>query len=128
MNILICTAEELMLTTFEFRLRKNGWKLMVAENAKLALEKTRTMLPDMVVVDLDLPDFEALDIVQFIRKEKGTSELPILTYGTVENEQLVLESLRLGADDFILAPIKPDELTIRIRRQLLKKKVAGSLQ
>ena len=128
MNILLCTAEELMLTTFEFRFRKNGWKLMVAENAKLALEKTRTLLPDMVVVDLDLPNYEALDIVQFIRQEPNREDVPILTYGTVENEKLLLESLRLGADDFVIAPIKPDELTIRIRRQLLKPKLAGSLQ
>lgn len=125
MNILLCTTEELMLTTFEFRFRKNGWKLMVAESAKTALEKTKNLLPDMVVVDLNLPNFEALDIVQFIRKEPNHKELPILTYGTVENEQLILESLRLGANDFILAPIKPDELTIRIRRQLMRKKLAG---
>ncbi len=128
MNILLCTAEELMLTTFEFRFRKNGWKLTVAENAKLALEKTRSLAPDLVVVDLDLPDFEALDIVQFIRKEPNQRELPILTYGTVDNEQLLIESLRLGANDFILTPIKPDELTLRIRRQLLHKNLAGSLQ
>jgi DNA-binding response OmpR family regulator len=121
MNILLCTTEELMLTTLEFRFRKNGWKLMVATNAKSALEKTRTLLPDLLVVDLDLPDYEALDIVQFIRKE-NENDLPILTYGTVENEKLLLESLRLGANDFVIAPIKPDELTIRIKRQLMKRK------
>lgn len=121
MNILLCTTEALMLTTLEFRFRKNGWKLMVATNAKSALEKTRTLLPDLLVVDLDLPDYEALDIVQFIRKE-NENDLPILTYGTVENEKLLLESLRLGANDFVIAPIKPDELTIRIKRQLLKRK------
>ena len=122
MNILLCTTEELMLTTFEFRFRKNGWKMTVAESAKIALEKTRNLLPDMVVVDLGLPNFEALDIVQFIKKEPNLGDLPILTYGTAENEQLILESLRLGANDFIVVPIKPDELTIRIRRQLIRKK------
>ena len=120
MNILLCTTEELMLTTLEFRFRKNGWKMMVAESAKLAIEKTQKFLPDMVIVDLDLPNFEGLDVVQFLRK--GNDELPILTYGTVENEKLILESQRLGADDFIIAPIKPDELTIRIRRQAIKRK------
>jgi two-component system, OmpR family, alkaline phosphatase synthesis response regulator PhoP len=128
MNILLCTTEELMLTTFEFRFRKNGWKLMVANGAKMALEKTRTLLPDLVIVDLSLPNFEALDIVAFIRKEPNREDFPILTYGTVENESLLLESMRLGADDFIIAPIKPDELTIRIRRQLLRQKLADSLQ
>jgi len=128
MNILLCTNEELMLTTFEFRFRKNGWKMMVTNGAKATLEKVRALLPDMVIVDLNLPNFEALDVVQFIKKEPNFEDLPILTYGTVENEQLILESLRLGAKDFIIAPIKPDELTIRIRRQLMRKKLAGSLQ
>ncbi len=123
MNILLCTTEELMLTTLEFRFRKNGWKLVVANNAKLALEKTLKQEIDLVIVDLDLPNYEALDVVQFLRKENG-NDLPILTYGTVENEQLLLESMRLGASDFLIAPIKPDELTIRIRRQLIGKKAA----
>lgn len=123
MNILLCTTEELMLTTLEFRFRKNGWKMMVAENAKLAVEKTQKYFPDLVIVDLELPNFEALDVVQFLRKEHAR-DLPILTYGTVENEKLILESQRLGANDFVIAPIKPDELTIRIRRQFMKKKPA----
>lgn len=127
MNILLCTTEELMLTTLEFRFRKNGWKLIVATNAKMALEKTHSLLPDVVVVDLGLPNFEGLDIVQFVRKETQ-GDPAILTYGTAENEQLLLESLRLGADDFILAPLKPDEVTIRIRRQLVRLKLAGVVQ
>lgn len=127
MNILLCTTEELMLTTLEFRFRKNGWKLMVAESAKVAVEKTQKFLPDLVVVDLALPNFEGLDVVQFLRKDKG-HDLPILTYGVFEDENLLLESQRLGANDFVIAPIKPDELTIRIRKQLMKKKLADSLQ
>ncbi|MCC6723256.1 MAG: response regulator [Saprospiraceae bacterium] len=123
MNILLCTTEELMLTTLEFRFRKNGWKMMVAESAKLAIEKTQKFSPDLVIVDLDLPNFEGLDVVQFLRK--SNAELPIMTYGTVENEQLILESQRLGANDFVIAPIKPDELTIRIKRQAMKKKTAS---
>lgn len=125
MNILLCTAEELMLTTFEFRFRKNGWKLMVAVNAPTAIEKTQKFLPDAIVVDLDLPGFEGLDIIQSIRRS-GNEEPPILTYTSVDNEKLLLESLRLGANDFIISPIKPDELTIRIRQQLLKKKLEGT--
>ncbi|MBK8563071.1 MAG: response regulator transcription factor [Saprospiraceae bacterium] len=124
MNILLCTTEELMLTTLEFRFRKNGWKLVVANSAKLALEKTLKQEIDLVVVDLELPNFEALDVVQFLRKENG-NDLPILTYGTVENEQLLLESMRLGASDFLIAPIKPDELTIRIKRQAFGKKAVA---
>ncbi len=125
MNILLCTTEELMLTTLDFRFRKNGWKLVVAPSAKLALEKTQKQEIDLVVVDLDLPNYEALDVVQFLRKEIG-NDLPILTYGKVEQEQLLLESMRLGASDFLIAPIKPDELTIRIRRQVMGKKGVAS--
>lgn len=126
MDILLCTAEELMLTTLEFRFRKNSWKLTIAENNREALEKAQKFSPDLVVVDLNLPEFAGLDIVQSLRREFGT-DLPILTLGPVENDKLLLESLRLGANDFIVSPYKPDELILRIRRQLLRQKVAGGL-
>ncbi|MBI5915158.1 MAG: response regulator transcription factor [Bacteroidetes bacterium] len=127
MDILLCTAEELMLTTLEFRFRKNSWKLTIAENSKMALDKAQKFSPDLVVVDLNLPEFAGLDIVQSLRREFGP-DLPILALGPVENDKLLLDSLRLGANDFIVSPYKPDELILRIRRQLLRQKVAGSVQ
>jgi DNA-binding response OmpR family regulator len=117
MNILLFTKEEILLTTLEYRFRKQSWSLTVAEDYYKAKEKIKKRPPDLVIVDLQLPEFHGLDIVQFLQKEMS-EKLPILVIASLEDENLILESLRLGAADFILAPYKPDELILRIRRLL----------
>ncbi len=124
MTILLCTAEELMLTTLEYRFRKNGWKLEVAEDTQISLEKVKKRSPDLVVVDLELPGYSGLDIIQFLKKDYNHS-LPIVVAASLDDDSMVLESLRLGAHDFIIAPYKPDELVLRIRRLLQSKRVVS---
>lgn len=114
MKILLCTTEEVLLTTLEFRFRKQGWELAVAKNARRALEMARKLSPQAIVVDLELPEYEGLDIVQHTRKQISPT-VPMLTIAPAEDESLLLESLRLGANDFIFKPIKPDELTLRLK-------------
>ena len=124
MAILLCTTEDFLLTSLEYRFRKNGWELEVANNARQALEKTKSLKPELVVVDLQLPEYEGLDIVQSLTKETSPGT-PILVGAPLQEDSLMMEGLRLGAKDFIITPYKPDELVMRIRH-LLKK--VGSLQ
>ena len=123
MNILLFTKEEILLTTLEYRFRKNGWNLLVADDFQKAKDKIKRHLPDLAIVDLQLPEFSGLDIVQFLQKEVD-QELPVLVVASLDDDGLLLESLRLGASDFIVAPYKPDELILRIRRLLQKRKLA----
>lgn len=123
MTLLLCTAEGTLLTSLEYRFRKQGWALLVANNARQALAMVAKQEPDLVIVDLQMPDFEGLDIIQITRKETN-SFLPILVAADLADEKLLMESLRLGGNDFIIAPYKPDELILRIRRLLVKQKVA----
>ena len=124
MTILFCTPENFLLTSLEYRFRKNGWNLEVVNEAQTAIEKTKELQPELVVVDLQLPDFQGLDIVQNLAKEicPGT---PILVGAPLKEDGLMMEGLRLGAKDFIIAPFKPDELVLRIRHLLQLANVAG---
>ena len=124
MTILLFTAEELLLTTLEFRFRKKGWRLDVSKNAEQTSALIKKYLPDLVVVDLQLPDFSGLDVIQTIRRE-FQRDIPILATAPIEEEGLLLEAVRLGAEDFVIKPYKPDELILRIQRQLKAQKVAG---
>jgi len=117
MKILFCTLEDVLLTTLEYRFRKKGWQLSVAKTARRALDMAKKELPDVLVIDLELPEYEGLDIVQHFRKQIHPT-VPLLTIAPAEEESLLFESLRLGANDFILKPLKPDELMLRIRRWL----------
>jgi len=115
MKILICEDEEIMLTALEFRLRKAGFEVLLAENGKIALEKIKTEKPDLVVADIMMPFITGLELIGFIRKDMR-SALPVIVISALEHEDTVLEAFRLGASDFITKPFKPNELVLRIKR------------
>ena len=124
MTILFCTTEGFLLTSLEYRFRKNGWELAVAYGKKEALEKAKELNPELVIINLELPEYEGLDIVQRLAKEV-CPDVPLLVGAPLGESDLMMEGLRLGAKDFIIAPFKPDELVLRIRHQLKLAKVAG---
>ncbi len=124
MNILLFTDEEVLLTTLEYRFRKNGWNLQVFNNYRNAKESLKRNPPDLVMLDLQTPEYVGPEIIQYLRREID-EDLPILIISTLDADNLVIESLRLGASDFIVAPYKPDELVLRIRRLFQQHKLAG---
>ena len=115
MKILICEDEEIMLTALEFRLRKQGFEIILAKNGKKALEMVRDSSPDLVVVDIMMPFISGLELIEFIRKDMKSS-LPVIVISALEQEETVLEAFRKGATDFITKPFKPNELILRIKR------------
>ncbi len=115
MKILICEDEEIMLTALEFRLRKQGFEVLIAENGKIALEKIKVEKPDLVVADILMPFVTGLELIEFVRKDMRNA-LPIIVISALEHEDVVLEAFRMGATDFIAKPFKPNELILRIKR------------
>ena len=111
-----------MLTTLEFRFRKNSWKLEVAADMPACLRKTKTQSPDLVIVDLEISPEQGLETIRQLAREYGKA-LPVIAAASLENGDLLLESLQAGAQDFIITPYKPDELILRIRRLLKFQKV-----
>lgn len=115
MKILICEDEEIMLTALEFRLRKQGFDVILAENGKIALQKVKEETPDLIVADIMMPFVSGLELIEFIRKEMRNA-VPVIVISALEREDVVLEAFRLGATDFIAKPFKPNELILRIKR------------
>jgi two-component system, OmpR family, response regulator VicR len=116
MKILICEDEEIMLTALEFRLRKQGYTVIKAEDGRQAMEKLRLEKPDLVIADIMMPHVSGLELIQFIRKDLKDAETPVIVISALEYDEVVLEAFRLGASDFIAKPFKPYELILRIKR------------
>ncbi|MFK8101523.1 MAG: PleD family two-component system response regulator [Saprospiraceae bacterium] len=115
MKILICEDEEIMLTALEFRLRKHGYEIMRAKNGKLALEILKTEAPDLVVADIMMPYVTGLELINYVRNELQL-EIPIIIISALEHDDTVLEAFRMGANDFVTKPFKPNELILRIKK------------
>ncbi|MFT4668183.1 MAG: two-component system response regulator VicR [Polaribacter sp.] len=115
MKILICEDEEIMLTALEFRLRKHGYTSVLAEDGKQAIELLQQEMPDLIVADIMMPYVTGLQLIDHVRT-KLQSQVPIIVISALDDDDTVLEAFRLGANDFIAKPFKPNELILRIKR------------
>lgn len=114
MKVLICEDEEVMLTALEFRLRKHGFEVILAEDGRKALQKIKEEEPDVLVADIMMPYVTGLEVLHHIRHELKSS-LPVIIISALDNQDIVLEAFEIGANDFISKPFKPDELVLRIK-------------
>ena len=96
-------------------LERGGFRVVDAADGKTALARARGERPDLIVLDLNLPGMDGLDVCRALRRE---SDVPIimLTARVEETDRLI--GLELGADDYITKPFSPRELVARVRAVL----------
>ena len=116
MKILICENEEILLTALEFRLRKNGYELVWANDGEEALEKAKSESPELIISSLALPKVSGLDLVRQIRS--ADEKTPIMVIGELEERETIIEALKSGVNDFLTKPFKPVELVLRVQHIL----------
>ena len=116
MKILICENEEILLTALEFRLRKNGYELIWANNGEEALEKAGSEKPNLIISSLELPKISGLDLIKKFRS--NNAKTPIIVIGELEDRDSIIEALKSGVNDFLTKPFKPVELVLRVHHVL----------
>lgn len=119
-RILVVEDERMMRKVIEFRLKKDGYDVYAVEDGKEACAKFEEIQPDLVLTDIMMPYVSGLELIDFIRNKKA-SNTPIIMLSAVGLEKTVVEAFELGADDFITKPFSPEELTIRVKKHLLRK-------
>lgn len=117
-RILVVEDERDILELLEYNLRAAGFEVDTAPDGRLALEKLAARPPDLLLLDLMLPEVDGLEVCRLVRREETTRLLPIivLTARTDELDRVV--ALELGADDFMVKPFSVRELVLRIRAVL----------
>lgn len=113
--ILVVDDEPKIVKLARDYLEQGGFRVQVADTGKMALAAARQDRPALVVLDLNLPEMDGLDVCRALRKE---SAVPIimLTARVEETDRLI--GLELGADDYITKPFSPKELVARVRTVL----------
>jgi DNA-binding response OmpR family regulator len=99
-----------------------GFRVLTASTAEAALRIARTDRPDLLVLDLGLPDGDGLDVARAIRR---TSSVPIIMLTARTDESDTLVGLELGADDYVTKPFSPRELVARVRAVLRRADAAS---
>jgi two-component system alkaline phosphatase synthesis response regulator PhoP len=111
-KILVVDDEPKIVQLARDYLEHAGFEVVTASTGSAALAATRTEKPDLIVLDLGLPEMDGLDVTRALRRD---SNLPIimLTARTEESDKLI--GLELGADDYLTKPFSPKELVARAR-------------
>ena len=103
-------------------LEGEGWQVFEADSAKRGLLDAGTRKPDLLVLDLGLPDGDGLDVIRDVR---GWSNVPIVVLSARTDESDKIAALDAGADDFITKPFGVGELLARVRANLRRPRVAS---
>ncbi len=120
-KILVVDDEPKIIQLTQDYLENAGFSVMSAGDGERALTVIQVEKPDLVVLDLGLPDMDGLDVCRLIRK---TSNLPIIMLTARDEETDKLVGLELGADDYITKPFSPKELVARVRSVLRRSELA----
>lgn len=111
-TILVVDDEPKILELLRDYLENAGFAVRIAHDGKAALTSARADPPDLIVLDLGLPEMDGLDVTRQIRK---TSSAPIIMLTARSDESDKLVGLELGADDYMTKPFSPKELVARVR-------------
>jgi DNA-binding response OmpR family regulator len=114
-HILIVDDDEKILNTLRAYLEHDGFTVGLAIDGVIALEQARERAPDLVVLDLMLPQLDGMEVCRQLR-ERGNVPIIMLTARTTEPDKL--RGLKAGADDYITKPFSPRELVARIHAVL----------
>jgi DNA-binding response OmpR family regulator len=87
----------------------------IASRGGLALEKTRTVLPHLIVLDIMLPDIDGYEVCRTLRTNTRTSHIPVIFLTQKDERSDKLQGLELGADDYITKPFDIEELKLRVQ-------------
>jgi two-component system phosphate regulon response regulator PhoB len=120
-KILIVEDEEDVMELIRYNLAKEGFNCDAAYNGQEALKKAQAMLPDLVLLDLMLPEVDGLEVCKRLKSSPQTEHIPIVMVTAKSDEADIVTGLELGADDYITKPFSPKVLVARVRAVLRRK-------
>ena len=119
-TILIVEDERALRDTLSYNLKKDGFAVEAVKDGRSALEAARRLKPDLIILDLMLPEIDGFEVCRILRKEMIT---PILMLTARDDEIDRVVGLEVGADDYLTKPFSMRELMARVKAQLRRSRL-----
>jgi len=117
-RILVVDDEEDLLELVRFNLSKEGYQVRCALTGEDAIREAKEWLPDLIVLDLLLPNVDGLEVCRTLKAHRPTGSIPIVMLTAKTEETDMVTGLEVGADDYVTKPFSPRVLLARIRAVL----------
>jgi len=117
-KILVIDDTEFMVKLISDILTDAGYEVVTASGGAEGLLKVRSEKPDLVLLDVVMPDMDGFEVCRILRDDESNNLMPIIILTAQDDEDNKLTGLELGADDYIIKPFNPRELLSRVRNTL----------
>lgn len=99
-------------------LKNEKYKIVTANNGMEALSQVKVEKPDLILLDVMMPDLSGFEVCERLKKDKETAEIPIMFLTSLNNTSDIVKGFQVGANDFLSKPFNREELLIRVRHQI----------
>jgi len=123
-KILVVDDEQDAVDLVAYNLRQAGFQVVTAPDGAEALDKVHKHQPDLIVLDVMMPELDGLEVCKLLRRDSATAGIPILMLTAKATEVDRILGLELGADDYVTKPFSPRALVLRVRKLLARGKPA----
>ena len=113
-NILVADDDPDIREMLAFRLERSGFRVSACADGPAALAAVADEVPDLVILDLNMPGMSGLDVCRALRRDPSSSAVPVVMLTARTQESDVEASFAAGADDYIPKPFSPREVVSRI--------------
>jgi DNA-binding response OmpR family regulator len=124
-RILVVDDEPRMIRFIQMNLELEGYEVIQAPNGFEALNKVRDELPELVILDVMMPDLDGFETLRLLRE---VSAVPVIMLTVKADEEDKVKGLELGADDYITKPFSPRELSSRVKAVLRRTEMPSPIE
>lgn len=117
-RILVVDDEPDILSLLVYQFSRNGFRVSTAVDGRSAISSARDEHPDLVVLDLMLPDVDGYEVLKTLREDEDTHEIPVILLTARKEEEERVRGFEVGADDYVTKPFSARELVLRAKALL----------
>jgi len=117
-KIVVIEDEADILEVIEYNLRREGFDVIASQSGEDGLEKIEKASPDLILLDLMLPEIDGIELCRRLKSDPLTATIPVIMVTAKGEESDVVLGLGVGADDYVTKPFSPKELIARVKAVL----------
>lgn len=120
-KILAVDDEPEILELVAYHLKAEGYEVVTVADGLAAINQARAFLPDLIILDLMLPEMDGFSVCEILQRSPATAGIPIIMLTAWSSELARIVGLQTGAKDYLIKPFSPRELMLRVKSALLLK-------
>jgi two-component system alkaline phosphatase synthesis response regulator PhoP len=115
-KIVVVDDDEMTLELIKFTLGEQGYDVFTAADSMQAIKKIQEEKPDLVIIDVMLPDLSGIELLNLMRSGEFMEQAPVIVMSRLDHSKIIRTAEKLGAIDYLVKPVEMDQLIEKIAR------------